>query len=94
MLFPIMIFKVEGESMEPNIHRDRYVVASKYILRKPRKGDVVILRHPKTGMKLIKRISEIRDDEYYVLGDNLNHSEDARSFGPVREDMIIGRVIL
>lgn len=31
-------------------------------------------------------------DEYFVLGDNRNQSKDSRSFGPVNESFIIGRV--
>ncbi len=32
-------------------------------------------------------------DEYYVLGDNRTLSLDSREFGPVKRDLIIGRVI-
>lgn len=93
MSFPVMAFKVEEESMEPNIQRGQYVIA-RSIFGKPRKGDVVILKHPKNGMKLIKRISEIRDGKYFVLGDNSDFSEDSRTFGPVERNMIIGKIFL
>ena len=39
-----------------------------------------------------KRSFTISDDEYFVLGDNRYYSEDSRSFGPVRKDLIVGRV--
>lgn len=32
-------------------------------------------------------------DEYYMLGDNRNASKDSRSFGPVNETFITGRVL-
>jgi signal peptidase I len=31
-------------------------------------------------------------DEYFVMGDNRNRSEDSRAFGPINKGLIIGRV--
>ncbi len=39
-------------------------------------------------------IVTLGNDEYYVLGDNRNSSKDSRSFGPINESFIIGRVML
>ncbi len=36
----------------------------------------------------------LADDEYYVLGDNREISLDSRTFGPVRLQHIIGRVLI
>jgi signal peptidase I len=36
---------------------------------------------------------EIGPDEYYLLGDNRNHSKDSRSFGAVTGSFIVGRVM-
>lgn len=35
----------------------------------------------------------LADDEYFVMGDNRNHSRDSRRFGPVAYDKIVGMVV-
>lgn len=37
-------------------------------------------------------IVELEENEYYVLGDNRNHSLDSRVFGPINKDLMIGKV--
>jgi len=39
----------------------------------------------------VEVVVEIADDEYFVLGDNRGFSLDSRTFGPLREEYIIGR---
>lgn len=36
----------------------------------------------------------LKDNEYYVFGDNRDASQDSRSFGPVNKSFIVGRVWL
>ncbi|MBU0648782.1 signal peptidase I [Patescibacteria group bacterium] len=42
------------------------------------------------GSKKVK----LRSDEYFVLGDNRSSSLDSRTFGPVNQDYIVGKVWL
>ncbi|HEX2883298.1 MAG TPA: signal peptidase I [Candidatus Limnocylindria bacterium] len=37
---------------------------------------------------------EVREGEYFVMGDNRPQSQDSRAFGPIGEDLILGRAWL
>lgn len=37
---------------------------------------------------------QIKDDEYFVMGDNRNHSSDSRMWGPIKSSHVVGRVLL
>lgn len=37
---------------------------------------------------------EIPDDMLWVMGDNRGHSEDSRFFGPIDEDLVVGRAFV
>lgn len=37
---------------------------------------------------------ELKDDEYFVLGDNRSYSHDSRAWGPVKKEEVIGKVLL
>jgi len=127
--------RVEGQSMEPNLHTDQRLVVEKmsYRFHGPQRFDVVVLQAPKQGDELlIKRViglpgetvdfqdgnvyinGELLDEPFVtsdtrpghdssvtipplhvlVLGDNRNHSNDSRSFGPVPIENIVGRAWL
>jgi signal peptidase I len=37
---------------------------------------------------------KLQTDEYFVMGDNRMFSFDSRAFGPIKKDMVIGKVLL
>jgi len=80
-----------------------------YRLEKPEKGDIIVFRYPlDTSKFFIKRVeglpgeiveyngkeTVLRNNEYFVMGDNHPASSDSRSWGPVREELIIGKTLI
>lgn len=80
-----------------------------YRIETPKRGDVVIIQHDsRANIRIVKRIYGIPGDtvkiaradillkegEYYILGDNQDHSTDSRVFGLVRKEQIIGKVVI
>lgn len=54
-------------------------------------GDVVIIHH--AGLDKIKRVTDIRNDEIFLTGDNALESTDSRDFGWLNRGAIIAKVV-
>lgn len=80
-----------------------------YHFRDPQKGEVIIFHYPLNPSKFfIKRIAYVpgetvemdgekttlKENEYFVLGDNSSKSSDSRIWGTLKEDLIVGRAFL
>ena len=80
---------VDGPSMEPTLLvGDRLLV----LRRPPRPGQVVALRDPDNGQRLlVKRIVSVEGEVVVVEGDNAGASRDSRTFGPVERRAVVGR---
>ena len=66
-----------------------------------KKGDVIVVEHPaRPGAEMVKRLTGAPGEaglgfgQWRVAGDNAEASTDSRTFGPVRRDLIRGRVRL
>jgi signal peptidase I len=95
---------VRGKSMEPNFHDGQVILVGKGgLLFGPLKhGDVVVFT--RNGQLLVKRVvalpyetapdgTRVPANHIYVVGDNLEVSEDSRAFGPIPLSSVIGKVL-
>ncbi|MGI6368246.1 MAG: signal peptidase I [Anaerolineae bacterium] len=80
-LFIAQATRVEGQSMEPNLHNNERLIIEKvsYHFRQPARGDIVVLKPQQEGsVSLIKRVIglpgetvEIHDDHVLINGQPL-----------------------
>ena len=77
-------------SMQPTLQPGQLVLATGWFSGL-RPGDVVIMRHE--GIEKIKRISQVRLGEVFVVGDNQAASTDSRDFGWLSTRLVIAKVL-
>lgn len=83
-IFLAQATRVEGQSMEPNLHDNQRLIIEKvtYRFREPQRGDVIVLRRPTRSTEpLIKRVVglpgetvAVRDGRVYVNGEALDEA--------------------
>lgn len=95
---------VRGKSMEPTFHDGQVVLVGKggLLFGPLERGDVVVFT--RNGELLVKRVvalpyetapdgTRVPANHIYVVGDNLEVSEDSRTFGPIPLNSVIGKVL-
>ncbi len=99
---------VSGWSMYPAVRPGERALFDRlaYIRSRPRRGDVVLAKHPaRPELRLVKRIAAapgeavtaggeegvLARDEYWLLGDALASSTDSRQLGMFRRQDILAR---
>lgn len=84
---------VEENSMFPTLKNGEKVLVDR--TAEIAVGDIVVARHPieQTG-EIVKRIERINEHgHYFLVGDNLENSNDSRHFGAVKREYITGKVV-
>ncbi len=87
--FPLLVRRVSGESMLPNLRSGQIIFGNKKFM-KLRTGNVIVFKHD--NIENIKRIVVAAEDTVEVRGDNSFLSTDSRSFGPIKRSTIIAKV--
>lgn len=80
--------------MEPTLCENDIIIVSSipYLFKNPQINDIVAIKN-KGNKILVKRIKEVINKKYKVLGDNKNDSFDSRNFGTIDRKQIIGKYI-
>jgi inner membrane protease subunit 2 len=93
--------RVRSHSMEPTLRPGEFFLLWKaaYWWRRPRVGELVVVRCPWTGKRLVKRLvaappgRTVPDNHVWVEGDNTARSVDSRHFGPIPTGSLLGRAV-
>ena len=84
----------EGKSMKPTL-KDGEVVLVDREAENIEVGDIVVAKHPlEQTSEVVKRVELINErGHYFLVGDNLDDSNDSRHFGAVTREYIKGKVV-
>ncbi|MGE0820424.1 MAG: nickel-type superoxide dismutase maturation protease [Candidatus Nanopelagicales bacterium] len=93
---PSLHVRVSGASMEPALREGDRLLCRDVTPRRPvRAGDVVVARRPdRPSLLLVKRAVRREPDGWWLEGDNPAASDDSRLFGPVADELVLGRAVL
>ena len=83
----------EGKSMNPTLRDGEVVLVDRKA--NVETGDIVVAKHPiEQTSEIVKRIERINErGHYFLVGDNLEDSNDSRHFGAVTREYIKGKVV-
>lgn len=82
---------VQGRSMEPTLRPGEQIwVLRAWAAGRPKAGQIWFLEGP--DGRVVKRVVAV-DSGIRVLGDNPAHSVDSRTWGPLRHEQFLGRVL-
>ncbi len=67
-------FRIEGISMEPNLHDGQYLIVNKlvYYLHPPQRGDIVVFHYPRNPRRdFIKRVIGLPGEKVEIRGEHI-----------------------
>lgn len=81
--------------MEPTLKENDLILVSKvpYLFKVPKINDIVAFKSRKQKIIFVKRIKKIKNNKYFVYGDNKNDSYDSSKFGEISREQITGKFI-
>lgn len=89
------LYKVTGDSMEPNYCSGDYVFTFRRHESAIQAGDVVVVHHPRFG-NIIKRIEHVIEKDvlrFVIAGDNQLISTDSDTLGLISPKQVLGKVL-
>jgi signal peptidase I len=98
----IHLYFVPSMSMHPTLKPGQFILVDTWAYqdKTPSLNDVVVFEHGVERQHLVKRINHwptgetIKNNLWYVVGDNRNYSQDSRYFGGIASKQLIGKVTL
>jgi len=97
--FAVQNYRVDGQSMEPSLHDQEYILVDKaaYLFHPPERGDIIVFEYPfDPQVDYIKRIIAIPGDTISVVGETvavdgvnlnepyINKDDLFNPFGPIK----------
>lgn len=63
-------YRIDGSSMNPTLFNEQYLLINNvsYFLESPERGDIIVFRHPRSDLNLIKRVIGMPGDEVEIRG--------------------------
>ena len=106
--FLLTVYTVDGHSMDPTLHTGQLLLINRlaYLRSSPQVGDIVVVSFGNQGeITFVKRVEGIAgqlvagrlaplgQNQLFIEGDNRSFSTDSRSYGPITERQVLGKVI-
>ena len=88
--------RITGASMQPLLQPGEEILIdiNAYQKTTPKIGDIIVTFHPYIPkFPIVKRIISIENGKCFLEGDNKLDSTDSRTYGAIKLDRIIGKVI-